>query len=64
MTCPAAGQCDKTCKLCKSGGHRRTEAIAEVGVERRRTQSALTCNLQTFDADMKQLEFGVHQNGD
>jgi hypothetical protein len=56
VTCPAGGQCDKTCKLCKGGGHRRTEAIAEGGGERRRTQSALTCNLQSFDADMKQLD--------
>jgi hypothetical protein len=63
-TCPAYGQCDKSCKLCGGGAaahhdcpkppcHRRTQGQDQES--RRRTQLAPSCAWKTFDADMKRL---------
>jgi hypothetical protein len=62
VTCPAKGLCDKTCNLCggmwdlrdKGEGHRRIQKVLNEKKSHRRTQTH-SCNLQSFDSDMRGL---------
>ena len=65
--CPAGGQCDKTCNLCpdtgQGGRHRLLDTLAEEVHVRRRTQAALPCNLQSFNADIRKLNSDCCDDG-